>query len=67
MIGGAMISDKHANFFVNTGEATATDVKALIDLAHEAVLREFGIDLALEVELVGEWGEERDWRLSLNL
>jgi UDP-N-acetylmuramate dehydrogenase len=58
MIGGAMISDKHANFFVNMGDATANDVKALIDLAHDAVLREFGIDLALEVELVGEWKEE---------
>jgi UDP-N-acetylmuramate dehydrogenase len=54
-MGGAMISDKHANFFVNLGEATASDVKALIDLAHEAVLKQFGIDLALEVELVGEW------------
>ena len=58
-MGGAMISDKHANFFVNTGDATASDVKALIDLAHEAVLKEFGIDLALEVELVGEWHEKR--------
>ena len=32
-------------------------MKALIDLAHDAVLKEFGVDLALEVELVGEWAE----------
>lgn len=55
-IGGAMISDKHANFFVNvSGDARASDVKALIDLAHDAVLRRFGVNLALEIELVGEW------------
>lgn len=55
-IGGAMISDKHANFFINaSGDARASDVKALIDLAHDAVLQRFGVDLELEVELVGEW------------
>ncbi|MFC1463279.1 MAG: UDP-N-acetylmuramate dehydrogenase [Candidatus Brachytrichaceae bacterium NZ_4S206] len=55
-IGGAMISDKHANFFVNvSGDARASDVKALIDLAHDAVLQRFSVDLELEIELVGEW------------
>jgi len=54
-IGGAQISPKHANFIVNLGEARASDVKALIDLAREAVYREFGIELELEIELVGEW------------
>lgn len=55
-IGGAMISDKHANFFVNvSGDARASDVKALIDLAHDTVLQRFGVDLELEIELVGEW------------
>ena len=59
-IGGAAISDKHANFFVNdSGNAKAADVKALIDLAHDEVLKQFGIDLQLEVELVGEWAEKR--------
>ncbi len=56
MIGGAMISDKHANFFANaSGDAKASDVKALIDLAHDEVLNRFGVDLELEVELLGEW------------
>lgn len=55
-IGGAQISPKHANFFVNLhGEAKAADVKALIDLAHVSVLKRFGVDLSLEVELLGNW------------
>lgn len=65
-IGGAMISDKHANFFVNaSGDARAEDVKALIDLAHAEVLSAFGVDLELEVELVGAWpaGQAADPRL----
>ena len=53
--GEAMISLKHANFIVNLGRARATDVKALIELAQETVLREFGERLELEIELVGEW------------
>lgn len=58
-IGGAMISDKHANFFVNaSGNAKASDVKALIDLAQRAVFEQFGILLELEVELIGDWGDD---------
>ena len=53
--GEAMISPKHGNFIVNLGRARATDVKALIELAQEAVLREFGERLELEIELIGEW------------
>ena len=58
-IGGAQISAKHANFFVNLGHAKAQDVKALIDLAHDNVLAKFGVDLQLEVELIGEWGDDK--------
>jgi UDP-N-acetylmuramate dehydrogenase len=53
--GGAEISTVHANFFVNRGEATAADVKTLIDLARAQVRDRFGIELELEIELVGEW------------
>ncbi len=53
--GGAMISDKHANFFLNTGEARADDVMALVTLARQRVLDRFQIELELEVELVGAW------------
>ncbi len=52
-IGGARISEKHPNFIVNTGNATATDVKKLIDAAKERVKEAVGITLEEEVEL---WG-----------
>jgi UDP-N-acetylmuramate dehydrogenase len=54
-IGDAQISSKHANFIVNLGEARASDVKALMDMARESVCKQFGIELELEQELVGEW------------
>ena len=53
-IGDAMISDKHCNFFLNAGHARAADVKALIDLARDRVRERFGVELELEVGLVGE-------------
>jgi UDP-N-acetylmuramate dehydrogenase len=52
-IGGAMISDKHANYIVNRGGASSADVLGLIELARERVLREFAVELALEVHVVG--------------
>ena len=53
--GGAEISSAHANFIVNHGGATAADVKALIDLARQAVQAQYGVTLGLEIELVGAW------------
>ncbi|MCC6189699.1 MAG: UDP-N-acetylmuramate dehydrogenase [Anaerolineales bacterium] len=53
--GQAQISSQHANFFVNQGQARAADVFALIHRAHAAVLDRFGVDLELEIELVGDW------------
>ncbi len=58
-IGGAQVSPLHANFFVNTGGATAADVMALVELARQQVREQFGVTLELEVELVGEWGVGR--------
>jgi UDP-N-acetylmuramate dehydrogenase len=54
-IGGVGISQKHANFIVNHGDATATDYYALIRHAQETVLKQQGVELELEIELVGEW------------
>jgi UDP-N-acetylmuramate dehydrogenase len=52
--GGAMISDKHANFIVNVGDDTkASDIEALIELAKNEVLKKHGISLKLEVDIVG--------------
>jgi UDP-N-acetylmuramate dehydrogenase len=52
-VGGAQISEKHANFIVNLGNATAADVMTLIDLALRTVHQNTGILLELEVKLVG--------------
>ena len=52
-IGGAQISELHGNFFMNTGTATAADVLALIEYARAEVKRQFGVELELEIELVG--------------
>lgn len=54
-IGNAQISPLHANFFLNLGDARAIDVYALIQEARAAVRQHSGIDLELEIELVGEW------------
>ncbi len=50
--GGAMISDKHANFVINYKNASSSDIKYLIDLAHEEVLKKYGVDLKVEQEFV---------------
>ncbi|HKZ71314.1 MAG TPA: UDP-N-acetylmuramate dehydrogenase [Anaerolineales bacterium] len=55
-IGKAEISPIHANFFVNLGGATANDVYSLISLAQSKVREKFGVELELEIELVGDWG-----------
>ena len=51
----AMVSTKHANFIVNMGEASAKDVKALMDRCQREVKERFDVELVPEVELVGEW------------
>ncbi len=54
-IGGAAFSQRHANFIVNLGSATAADVKKLIETAQAIVEEKTGIKLEPEVKLVGEW------------
>lgn len=54
IIGGAMISPKHANFIVNIGNATSNDVKSLIKLIKVEVKKKFNIDLILEQEII-DW------------
>ncbi len=53
--GEAAISDKHCNFFVNEGNATAADVAWLIAEAQRRVREQFGVTLEREVEFVGDW------------
>lgn len=54
-VGGAMVSDKHANFVINTGGAKAAEVLKLMDLIKIAVKTKSGIDLEPEIFLVGEF------------
>ena len=53
-VGGAEISSKHANFIINTGNATIKDVKDLIKLVQTVVFEKFSIELQLEIEIIGE-------------
>jgi UDP-N-acetylmuramate dehydrogenase len=56
--GGVKISEKHANFFINEGGGSAADVYKLITTAQLVVKQKFGVDLELEIELVGRWSKE---------
>ena len=52
-IGDARISEKHANFFINDGDATSKDMLMLIKKAHKEVKDKFNVNLSLEVKLMG--------------
>jgi UDP-N-acetylmuramate dehydrogenase len=54
-VGSVQVSPIHANFFVNTGGATASDYHALIRHVRAVVYQQSGIELELEIELLGEW------------
>ena len=56
-IGGVQVSPMHANYFVNTGGATAGEVRRLIDHVQQAVQDRFGVRLEPEVKLIGRRGE----------
>ncbi len=53
-IGGAEVSEKHANFIINRGDATATDIEELIEHVRRSVIEAHGIELVHEVRIVGE-------------
>ncbi len=54
-IGNAEISSVHGNFFINHGEAKASDIRTLIELVQRTVAEKFGTKLELEIEMIGEW------------
>ena len=56
-VGGAQVSPMHANYIVNTGSATASDVKKLIEHVRRTVQDRFGVKLEPEVKLIGSRGE----------
>ena len=51
--GGAEISEHHANFFINHGNAKATDIASLIRLSRKTIYEKFGIMLELEIKTIG--------------
>src|SRR5262249_8696926 len=53
--GNAKINEQNPNYIANLGGATATEIMSLIVMAHQAVLAQSGIDLMLNVEILGEW------------
>ena len=53
-IGGAEVSEKHANFIINSGDATATDIEELIEHVRQTVIEQHGVELVHEVRIVGE-------------
>jgi len=54
VVGGAQVSDKHANFIVNTGNAKASDVLALMEIVRDKVLELRRIRLEPEIKIIGE-------------
>ncbi|MEO0981959.1 MAG: UDP-N-acetylmuramate dehydrogenase [Pseudomonadota bacterium] len=52
-VGGAQVSEKHCNFLINTGEATAADLEALGELVRARVLEASGVSLRWEVRRIG--------------
>lgn len=58
-IGGAQVSEKHANFVLNIDRATAAEVLSVVRRAKDTVAERFGIDLELEIVVLGEPGPEQ--------
>ncbi|MET1232469.1 MAG: UDP-N-acetylmuramate dehydrogenase [Candidatus Limnocylindrales bacterium] len=54
-VGGAVVSEKHANFIVNDRSGTASDVRRLAESVRAAVRRESGVELRFEVVFAGDW------------
>ena len=54
-VGGAQVSEKHCGFVINTGDATAEDVRSLMKHVTEIVYAKFGVTLEPEVKFLGEF------------
>lgn len=57
-IGDAVVSEKHANFIINAGQATAADVEALMQHIQQTVKEKFNVELQSEVRIVGRCGND---------
>ncbi len=54
-IGGAVVSEKHANFIVNDQKGSASDVRRVAEHVRAEILARHGLELAFEIEFVGDW------------
>ena len=54
-VGGAQVSEKHCGFVINAGDATARDVRTLMDNVRDIVYKKYGVTLELEVKFLGEF------------
>ncbi len=54
-VGSAQVSDKHANFIINTGDAKSADIRTLIEEMREAVRQKYKVTLDEEIEYIGQW------------
>ncbi len=57
-VGGAMVSEKHCNFLINTGDASAADIEALGELVRARVLDHSGVDLRWEIRRIGRLNDD---------
>jgi UDP-N-acetylmuramate dehydrogenase len=55
-VGGATVSEKHANFIVNDRKGTAADVRALAERVRDIVAERTGTPLQFEIVFLGDWG-----------
>jgi len=60
-VGGASVSEKHANFLVNDGGGSAADIRRLGEEVREIVRSQTGIELVEEVVFAGDWGDPEAW------
>ena len=54
-MGGAVVSEKHANFIVNDQGGSAADVRRLAELVRARVRVAYGLELVFEIEFAGDW------------
>ena len=54
-VGGAQMSEKHSNFMINTGDATAADLENLGEEVRKKVFENSGIELQWEIKRIGEY------------
>jgi UDP-N-acetylmuramate dehydrogenase len=57
-VGSVEVSQDHANFFINRGEATAGDIATLIAMVRDEVYEKFSVELDLEIQFIGDWNKD---------